>query len=226
MVTSLKNTLQRRKKRIEERLKKHGVTTFEISFLRYLMFDEKEFASPYEVGCRIMILYAVASSVEMPEKWPAFVVWFKEQNVWDHVVEREKELFAGNIDEEDELDAFSWQGEAAYVLAWALGLVRDRPDPSGQLTEEQVMDLVNHLPATGDNLQAFLSELSYRDAEEIFEENIFYELTTAYFRDLLFNGQEDSSDIERTAAFQRHKALNWLRRFSGIKEWDETSTST
>lgn len=85
---------------------------------------------------------------------------------------------------------------------------------------------LERLPLVDEPVQGFLSGLAYRDTKEIFDENIFYELTTTHFRDLLFSEKEDLTNISRIAAFQRHKALNWLRRFAGIKDWDDTDTST
>jgi hypothetical protein len=74
--------------------------------------------------------------------------------------------------------------------------------------------------------------LEYRSLDEIYEENLLNELATSYFRDLLFNGKEDATTINRAISFERHKTLNWLRTFyEGDDEvtgelWDDVDTST
>ena len=137
-----------------------------------------------------------------------------------------KDYLNGEEADQDQIDEYSWQLEAAYILAWAVGLVKDRPSPSGAVPEIQFEEFFAKVAPLGSSLNHFLNNLSFRNTEEIFEENIFYELTTSYFRDLLFSGAKDTTDIDRSAAYERHKALNWLRRFMSIEEWEETDTST
>lgn len=223
---TLKDTLQRRKIRIEQRLVKHGISGTSITYLRYLMFDDKTFATPYEVGCRIMIIFAIVYTIEEPTKKDAVVSWMKAENIWKHVSYKEQQYLLENETDEEQINELSWQLEAAYILAWALSLVKQSPSPTGQVTDLQIDNLIDNLPALGNSINDFLNNLSYRNTEEIFEENIFYELTTAYFRDLLFNGNNNTTDINPAVAFERHKALNWLRRFMDIKDWEETDTST
>ena len=212
-MTTLKVTLQRRKIRIEERLKTHGISETSISFLRYLMFDEKEFATPYEVGCRIIIIYAIAFTIEEQTKKQSVVDWLKRESIWEKVGYREAQYLEGNETEEEQINDFSWQMEGAYILAWTLNLIKEPPSPKVPVDEKQIEHFCSTVPPLGTKLGDFLGNLNFRKTEEIFEENIFYELTTAYFRDLLFSGKEDSTEINRIAAFERHKALNWLRRY-------------
>lgn len=219
-------TLENRKARIGERLRKHGITDNPISFLPYLEFNPSDFATPYEVGCRIMILYALIYTIEEPSKKQGIIRWIKNEKIWEHVSAAEISYLEADEVSQEQINELSWQLEAAYILAWALNLVENRPSPSSQVGDDEMEDFFNHVPALGDSLSDFLNQLAFRDTEEIFEENIFYELTTAYLRDLLFNGKDDTTDINRGAAFQRHFALNWLRRFSDSKDWDETDTST
>jgi hypothetical protein len=226
LMATLKEILKGRRERIIQRLLKHGISDVEISFLRYLMFDDKKFATPYEVGCRIIIIYAIVYTIEEPTKKEAVINWLKAENIWEHVGKREAQYLKEKEINQAQINELSWQLEAAYVLAWALNLVKDRPSPTGSVSDEQMDEFFNNLVPLGASLVDFLSRLSYRDTGEIFEENIFYELTTTYFRDLLFNGNEDKTDIDRITAFERHKALNWLRRFMDIEKWEETDTST
>jgi len=71
-----------------------------------------------------------------------------------------------------------------------------------------------------------LKDLTFRTLGEIFDENILNELAITYFRDLYFNGNQDETQINRMVNFERHRTLNWVRKFQGIEEWDDTDTST
>ena len=225
-MSALKDTLVARKERIEERLQKFGITWVSISYLRYLLFDDKTFATPYEAGCRILIIYAVVYAIEEPSKKEALAQWLKQEKIWKEASYGEQQFLEGGETGPEQIHAFSWQLDAAYMLAWSLNLVKEAPSPLDSVTDGQMEDFFENVAPLGDNLDSFLKNLSYRNTEEIFEENIFYELTTAYFRDLLFNGKEDTTHINRAAAFERHKALNWLRRYMSVKAWEDTDTST
>ena len=215
-----------RKDRLEHRLSIHGITETKITYLPYLEFDDETFASPLESGCRMMILYALAYTASQMDKREKVVKWLKEENLWTHVSPNEKEFCEGKVTDEQKIIDFSWEGEGAYILAWALNIIKETPTPTEQVSEEQLDIFTKAVPSLGASLAGFLSNLSYRDTAEIYDENIFHELATAYFRDLLFNGNEDKTDIDRGVSFIRHRTLNWLRRFSDINDWDETDTST
>ncbi|WP_194777921.1 DUF4272 domain-containing protein [Pararhodonellum marinum] len=222
MTTELNN----RKKRLEERLVKHGIKEYHIQYLPYLEFDEKKFSTPYVTGCRMMILYAVAYTASELDDREAITKWLKREELLSHVSPDERELLEGKLKNEQKIIDFSWQRECAYILAWALNLIKETPTPTEQVNDQQLDDFMNVIPALGEELGDFLNELNYRDTTEIYDENLFHELATTYFRDLMFNGKKDNSDIDRNISFLRHQTLNWLRRFMDIEEWDETDTST
>lgn len=218
--------LATRKTKIEERLSQHGINNYQISYPEYLNFDHELFATPREVGCRVMILTAIAYTIQDETKKYGIVKWLKAENLWSHVSEKEAAYLNSRTSTEDEILDLSWKIEAAYILAWALGLVEEKPMPGEEATEEQINTMIQHLPALGDELEAFLSTLSFRDPVDIYDENIFYELTTTHFRDTLFSGGKSRADVHVPASFERHMALNWLRRFMSIHDWDDTDTST
>lgn len=220
-----KDTLNR-KKAIENRLASHGINDCKIQYLPYLDFDPDSFANPFDVGCRIMILYAVAYAAQNEDDRSIIIKWLKHENIWNHVSPKETSLFEGKISDKKALVDFSWKIEAAYVLAWSLGLVSSLPEPSESIPDELNDEFVNNLPELGGELSSFLSNLNFIDKTEIIDENLFNELATTHFRDAYFSGAKTESDVNRTVSFERHKALNWLRRFMGIEEWDETDTST
>jgi hypothetical protein len=212
--------------RIEERLAQHGINNYQIVYPEYLNFDHQLFATPREVGCRVMILLAIAYTIQDSSKKSGIVNWLRNENIWLHVSEKEATYLCGQTAAEDIILELSWKLEAAYILAWALGLVNEKPIPGQETSDAQIADLIQHLPALGDQLENFLHSLRFRNREEIYDENIFYELTTTYYRDTLFSGRKSTADVHVPASFERHLALNWLRRFMNVQDWDGTDTST
>jgi len=152
--------------------------------------------------------------------------WLQQEKLWPYVSNGERELFDGKVKDKIKLGRFYWRLESAFALAWTLNLVDVLRPPTSELTEEQIADFQGKMPKLGVKLGSYLDNLSLRDKGEMFEENVFNELATAYFRDLLFNGKTDMTDITRNVSFERHEVLNWVRRFSEITDWDDTDTST
>ena len=85
--------LKTRKDKVESQLIAYGLKDSKITFLPYLDFFPDELQPPYEVGCRILILWAVSCVATDPDEKPAVMAWLKASNLWDKVSEREKELF-------------------------------------------------------------------------------------------------------------------------------------
>lgn len=215
-----------RKKNIEHRLSQHGIKDYKITHLPYLEFDPSSFATSKEAGARMIILLSVSYISQNLNKRDALKDWLKREGIWEHVSKHERGLFNGDIRDEESLIDFSWEGESAYILGWALNLIDKAPSPEHPITDAQFEHFAEMIPALGGPLSEFLTRLKFRNTIEIFDENIFYELATAYFRDLMLSGRKDESNVDSHIAYLRHKTLNWLRRYEGIKEWDETDTST
>lgn len=219
-----------RKETLETRLKKFMID-IEVTHLPYLDYSHEEFATANEAGKRMIILYAVAyiaqSGIHETQNVTKLMTWLKEINLWEDVSQNEKELFEGSlIDDPDRLSKFSWRIEAAYMLAWALGIVKEKPSPTGELSHEQVDNFMNAVPRLLKDPTVFLNGLILIDKTNIYLENLFNELGTAHLRDLYFSGKENITQLHSTALLERHRVLNWLRRFSGITDWDDTDTST
>ncbi len=215
-----------RKKAIELRLKNYGINDISIQYLPYLDFDPDSFAKPFDVGCRIMILLTASYAVNNENLLAKIIDWLKREKIWEYVSQKERRLFEGKVTDEPSLMNFSWQMESAYVLAWSLGLVKDISENCEPMNDKEFKDLSENVPPIGGDLGEFLSNLNYIDKIKIIDENLFNELVTTYLRDIYFSGKSSTSHINPTVSFERHKSLNWLRRFSGIEEWDETDTST
>jgi len=214
------------KTRLHRQLKERGISTYEVTYLPYLDFDESSFAAAHEVGVRMIILYSCSYVTYHLDQTEKIADWLRQENLWSNVSPEERLLFEGKINDEEKFGAFSWRIESAYTLAWALNLIDALHPPTREVNEEEIADFQKKMPKFGVGLGSYLDDLPLRDKREIFEENIFNELATAYFRDLLFNGKSDTTDINRHVSWERHVVLNWVRRFSGIADWDDTDTST
>ena len=216
-----------RKERLEKRLLDYGLKEYQNTNLSYLEFDPEKFATPIEIARRIIILYStfhVACNLNDIEE---IKKWLIKENLWEDLSDIEKELFNGEIEDEEKLSEFSWNIEKVYILAWTLNIVDDTPEPTNQITDTQFENLINNIPPLGkENLLEFFNNQQLRDRNEIYDESLFSELITAYFRDLYCNGQDNQTSLDPNSTHERHFALNWVRRFSGIENWEETDTST
>ena len=202
----------------------YGLKDSKITYLPYLNFSPEEFQTPYEVGCRILILSAVSYvSTNFGEK-DEIKNWLKTSGLWAKVSEREKKLFTEELPERSLMD-FSWRIESVIVLCWAVNLLEELPNLDKEIPDSTLDELMAKLPVD-ENPEFFLSLLAYRDKEEIFIENIINEMITWYLRDRMIFKKKNESNINPTISYERHYALNWVRKFSEIDEWDETDTST
>ncbi|MDB4923510.1 DUF4272 domain-containing protein [Mucilaginibacter sp.] len=216
--------LRKRKQIIENKLVAYGIKNSRISYLPYLEFSEEDFQTPYEVGCRILILWAVSYVAGNLHEKDIVESWLKTTVLWDKVSEHEKKLFEGEISQRTLID-FSWRVEAGIVLSWVVNLIEDLPGLDSQMSDDDLDELMAKLPIN-ENPDFFLSTLVFRDKEEIFIENITNEMITSYLRNLMLSDKKEPLSINPTISFERHYALNWVRKFDEISEWDETDTST
>jgi len=95
--------LQDRKARLEKQLNDRGISDYEIKYLPYLDFDEATFASPYEVGVRMIILYSCAYVAYHLDEMEKIAHWLRDEKLRPHVSPREKELFDGRIKGDEEI---------------------------------------------------------------------------------------------------------------------------
>ncbi|MES2267611.1 MAG: DUF4272 domain-containing protein [Bacteroidota bacterium] len=216
--------LLKRKKIILNKLSGYGITDVDISYLPYLAFSEDSFQTSQDVGRRMLILWALSELAYEPENSSGVEAWLRKANLWDSVSEHEKTLIFGEKTKEVLIN-MSWGIEAVFVLAWALNLAEEIPNLNSDFREADFEGFINKFPIDEDPA-VFLEGLNYRDKEEIFVENIVNELVTSHLRDLMLNGNETKPNFNATASFERHRVLNWVRKFSGISDWDETDTST
>lgn len=215
-----------RQLRLEQRLRAAGISNAQLTYLPYLRFAATEFQTPYAIGCRLLILYVLSAVVHDLTSRPPFSAWLQAEGLWEHVSAEEQAFLSDPTPEARQLSALSWQIEGVFLLGWVLNLIPTLPEATRPATEEELELVLDQLPAFGDRTDAFLQHVRLRPAEEIFEENLFHEQVTTYFRDLLFNGQPDETVLQRVVSFERHRTLNWVRQFAGLSDWDDTDTST
>ncbi len=218
--------LRAKKKSLESRLINYGIYNYRISHLEYLDHTKESFQTPYEAGCRMMILYAIGYSVHNLDERSEIINWFKEENIWDKISLNEKEYLNDSNPNEDLLMDLSWRIESALTLGWCLNKVESLPKLDNDDNEKAIEAFQQNIPDIGDSLMLFLTQLEFRNIDEIYEENLLNEMATTYFRDLMFNGKKDKTKINRYTSYERHQVLNWLRQFMGIEAWDDTDTST
>lgn len=226
--------LRARKQSLEARLVGYGIHYYRISHLPYLDYSREHFYPEQEAGYRMIILCALSSVVHNLWERAALIDWFKREDIWKKVSPREQEFLLDPTPAEETLIELSWKIESAFTLGWCLQLIPQLPRLDSKNNIAALTVFQQNIPSLGDAVAPFVATLAYRNLGEIYEENLLNELVTTYFRDLLFNGQKDTTRINRMISFERHFALNWLRNFSrdrADKEsagllWDETDTST
>ena len=224
--------LRAKKKKLESRLIDYGIRNYRISHLPYLDHSKERFQTAYNAGCRMMILYAISYAVHELAERDNIIRWFKDEKIWDQVSPNEKEFLTDLNPEKEVILDLSWRIESALTLGWCLNKIKSLPRLDNDNNEKEIEEFQQSVPELGEPLMLFLTQLEYRDFNEIYEENLLNELATAYFRDLMFNGKKDETNINRFTSFERHQVLNWLRTsFADESEitgelWDETDTST
>jgi hypothetical protein len=220
----INETLLKRKEIVLKKLSAYGITSLNISYLPYLNFSGKSFQTPRDVGRRMLILWALSTLAHYPDDSAETEAWLHKANLWDSVSEQEKILLSGEKTKDILID-MSWWIEGAVVLGWAVNLVKELPGLETELSPSGFSEFIDKFPIDEDPA-AFLETLTYRDKEEIFIENIVNEMITGHLRDLMLKGAKTKSTLNVMTSFERHKALNWVRKFSNLSEWDETDTST
>jgi hypothetical protein len=219
--------LKRRKRAFEGRMTALGINKYRITHLQYLNPGNENFRAPYEVGCRLLILYGIAYSVHHLEDRQKIIDWFKRENLWGKVSKCEKAFLSDSKPKRKVLMNLSWGLEGALTLGWTLSLTECLHEIDRDETDEEMEAFVASIPKLGGETAEFLSKLAFRNLEQVYEENLVNELVTAYFRDLFLQGGKDETSINRMVSYERHKTLNWVRQqFSGSGDWDEVDTST
>lgn len=219
-------TLLERKERIELRLKRYGISNSEISHLPYLSFDSTTFQNTEEVARRAIILYALSYAANSFFSKRKAKKWLVKENLWNTMSQEEQRFLSSIFSDSDLKVRYSWAFEGAIVLNWTLGKTNNLTQIIEDISQSSINDFLDCIPEVGSSTKEYIKTAKYRSLEEIFEENLVNELATSYFRNIMIFGTPDTTNINRSVSFERHKALNWVRKFGGIHEWEEVDTST
>ena len=90
---SIVKTIEQRKADLDATLKAYNLP-FSVEDLKYLHFDESRYQTPYDAGCRMMILYGLSYVASNPEDRRPIKGWFKREQIWMHLSTSEKEFLA------------------------------------------------------------------------------------------------------------------------------------
>lgn len=226
IISTFDPVLRARKLRIENSLQKLGIDKLRFGYHEYLAFDSETWQDPKTVGKRMLIFYYLSLNSKFSIRKKKLISWFKSEGIWEELSTEEKKYLQSFLPQIKQRKEYSWYVENAITLAWALGIVKEISLPINTVTTNHVKELKNGIPSCGESISDFLEKLSYRDQEEIFEENILNEALTGYFRDAFFRGTPTENSVNKGVSLTRHMSLNWLRKFMGIKEWEYTDGST
>lgn len=224
--TSNIKLLQDRKYRIETKLKKYGILNYKIEHLPYLQFDETTFQSPQEVAKRTLILYALSHASNGQFARFKAKKWLKKEALWETMTSEEQQFINTLFPPLELKMTYSWSIEEALVLNWTISKEEKLSQIIEAFSLANIKASLKSMPTIGQNTKHYISSATYRPLSEVFEENILNELVTSYFRDLMFSGEQDFTQINREVSFKRHLALNWIRQFGGNKSWQNIPTDT
>ena len=218
-------SLQLRKEKLETRLRRFGLDN---TIKEPVFFDETKYSyvHPRQAAERLLILLAVSLTAYNFDESEKVMDWLKREELWKSVSAKEKEFLRNPDPEDDEKQNLSWRFEGAYMLAWTLKKVSSSPEPGSECKEEQVNEFLKTVPTVGSFTEKFFLRLSFRPLFEILDENLFYETATVYFRNLVAQDKENTSQVHAKASFERNLVLNWLRQSGDKSDWDAISSST
>ncbi|HZY81044.1 MAG TPA: DUF4272 domain-containing protein [Cyclobacteriaceae bacterium] len=214
METAATEFLNEKKKRLEKRLATFGITDRRITHLPYLEHHPESFQSPHDAGCRMFILYAVATVSYFPDERYAFINLLKDNNMWDLTTSEEQDFLLDKNDADEKTNDMAWKFDAARTLAWCLNLFDDVHPIDRIATQDEDSEFMEFIMNTRDNIPAFLRELYFRPLEEIHEEYLLNELAMEHCRDNALNSRADNTNIKWPICSERHNVLTWLTTLS------------
>ncbi|RKD91633.1 DUF4272 domain-containing protein [Mangrovibacterium diazotrophicum] len=206
----MKEQLIEKVKSLTQRLKNQNITDQEISSDSYHKYDSTSFVSPEEIAQRIIIEYAVFYGAINNDKIDKIKNWLIACNLWSKLYDLEKIFFEGKITSPEEIKNLAWRIEKAYILAWTLDIVKDRPQTIDQISDKQFDNFILNVPKIGTkDLSRFICGQQLRSMNEIYEEYLFYtEVTTTQSSRLFIETKKIG--LTPGASFARYSTLAWV----------------
>jgi hypothetical protein len=216
-----------RKQRSEARLRAEGVP-----FIRHLPLvetkDEVKLRSKEEIAYRSLALTVVtAKAIGMRQ--PSVENAVKHLGLSPHLSSRERGFILDPTPPHQDVVHFSWSGEAAWPLFWALGFVDHLDRPTSVVGERDLPQAVHAVQDHG--AQPYIDSARLRSLEEVLDEtDLIYRYHWAV-REAWLRGHKMPAGLDPGVVEERHHALNWLvvpidEERDEWPEWDDVDTST
>lgn len=216
-----------RKERSEARLQGEGVP-----FIRHLprleTRDEVKLRTKEEIAYRSLALTVVtAKAIGMRQ--PSVENAVKHLGLSPHFSPRERGFILDPTPPHQDVVHFSWSGEAAWPLFWALGFVDRLDRPISVVGERDLPQAVHAVQDYG--AQPYIDSARLRSLDEVLHEtDLIYRYHWAV-REAWLRGHKMPAGLDPGVVEERHHALNWLavpcdEQPDEWPEWDEVDTST
>jgi hypothetical protein len=175
---------------------------------------------PEEAAARLLILLSVAFSASNASETDKIADWLKREEIWPVASETEKFFLREDGAGDDELAKLSFRFEGAYMLAWALELVPEQPDPAAECDPELVGDFFANVPPLLAETNALFDDLAFRRVNAVHDEYLFYKMARLYSNHIKTADKENTSNVHQAAAMERFLVLEWLFNEQD-PDWDE-----
>lgn len=176
-----------------------------------------------EVAKRCIVLCCVASHSDDSSLF--FEDWLKEEGIWPEVSPEEAEFLVNPIPDRRANINASWRKESFLMLMWCLNKIDPLPPP---VQIEDSTTLLLQIPRPGEKTARFIEGAMLRPFGEIVSayESVYDDHWKV--RDARSQGQNPPQGVESGVIYERHYALNWLRKYGIFSEqsWDEITTDT
>jgi hypothetical protein len=175
---------------------------------------------PEEAAARMLILLSVAFCASNSAEADKIADWLKKEDLWQAASENEKLFFREPETSDEEKARLSFQFEGAYMLSWVLRHVEVYPDPSSECDIELVSDFFANVPPLLAETNSLFENAGYLRTTAIHDEYLFYKMSALYFKHIMKTDKENTSNVHKSAAFQRYLVLEWLLNPEDLG-WDE-----
>jgi uncharacterized protein DUF4272 len=177
---------------------------------------------PEEAAARLLILLSIAFSASNTAETDKIADWLKREELWPVASEIEKTFLREHDARDDDRARLSFQFEGAYMLAWALNLVKIFPDPSAECDAELVGDFFANVPPLLAPTDELFGKRAFRRITTIHDEYLFYKMAQLYFRHIKKEDKENTCNVHESASRERFLVLEWLFNPNDLN-WDEVA---
>jgi hypothetical protein len=216
-----------RKERSEARLHSEGVP-----FIRHLprleTRDEVRLRSKEDIAYRSLALTVVtakASGMRQPSVENAV----KHLGLSSRFSPRERVFILDPTPPHQDVVHFSWSGEAAWPLFWALGFVGRLDRPTPVVGERDLPEPVHAVQNHG--VQPYIDSARLRSLDDVLNETDLIFRYHWAVREAWLRGHKMPAGLDPGVVEERHHALNWLlvpvdEEPEEWPDWDNVDTST